>query len=338
MTHPTQSASRGSRVIRPPAVDPMEILWWGLAIALFFVFPEYRSLGALALVMVIFVISYDLILGYAGVMTMGQGMYFGIGAYVAAFLAQAGWGEVISGALISGAAAALIGGVIAPFLMRLKGLPIIMVTISMNLILFEIANKATWLTQGDDGIGGLTFTPLLGVFEWSMFGETKYLYALGWVLVTFLCVRLIIRSGFGLSLRGIKANRTRMELMGNAILPNLVIAYVISAGIAGIAGAVMTQTTSFAGLHGVNMEITFDGIVMLVIGGTATLVGGMFGAPIYIAFKHMAQEWNPFYWMIVVGVFLILIMRFSKGGFYGLATAALRRVFLRRSASSDHSA
>ena len=300
-----------------------EALFWLAAVAVYFLFPQYLAIATTVLIVALFAVSYNLAIGFAGILTLGHGLFFGIGAYCAGWIALLGWTEAVSGALASGIIAALVAGALGPFLLRLTGLPLIMVTLGVSVIVYEAANKASWLTGGDDGLTGFTMSPLLGAFRWSVFGDTKYFYALGWLFVLFYAVKRIVASPFGVSLQGIRENALRMRLIGTSTLRHLVIAYSLSAGVAGVAGALSAQSNAFVGLGVLGLDMTIDGLVIVVLGGIGTLYGALIGAPVYMLVKHFAQQWNPFYWMFVVGALLIVVVRFGRGGLLGMAQAGL---------------
>lgn len=303
-----------------------ELLWWLGALAAFFLFPDYRSFGTSVLIMSLFALSLSLILGFAGIVSLGHAVYFGVGAYVAGRLALAGWQEPISGVLAAGAVAGVLAGLLGLGILRLTGLPLLMATLALGVLFFEAANKATSITGGDDGLFGITLQPLLGTFEWTIFGTVQYLYALAWLAIMFILVRRVVASPFGLSLEGIRENRLRMKMLGTAVLRQLVLTYAASGFIAGVAGALSAQTSAFVGLQVLSIETSVDVLVMVVLGGVGSIYGGLIGAPIYLIVKYIAQQWNPFYWMIIVGVLLMAITVFAKDGIIGLATRLPRRM------------
>lgn len=300
-----------------------EAFIWLAAIAVYFLFPQYLAIATTVLIVALFAVSYDLAIGFGGILTLGHGLFFGIGAYCAGWIALLGWTEAVSGALASGVIAALVAAALGPFLLRLTGLPLIMVTLGVSVIVYEAANKAAWLTGGDDGLTGFTMSPLFGAFRWSVFGVTKYFYALGWLFVLFYLVKRVVASPFGVALQGIRENSLRMRLIGTSSLRHLTVAYSLSGGVAGVAGALSAQTNAFVGLGVLSLDTTIDGLVIVVLGGIGTLYGSLIGAPVYVIVKHFAQQWNPYYWMFVIGALLIVVVRFSRGGLLGMAHAAL---------------
>lgn len=289
-------------------------LWWAAALACFFLFPDYRGFGASVLVMALFGLSLGLALGFAGIISLGHAVYFGMGAYVAGRLALAGWQEPISVVLVSGLVSGVLAVGIGFAILRLAGLPLLMVTLALCVIVFEAANKATGLTGGDDGLVGVSFQPVLGIFNWTLDGKVQYLYTLAWLAVIFLLARRIIASPYGLSMAGVRENALRMQLLGAPVLRRLVVMYSLSAAMAGVAGALLTQNTAFVGLQVLSVETSVDVLVMVVLGGVFSIYGGLLGAPVYMIVKYLTQQWNPFYWMLVIGTLLMGVTFFLKGG------------------------
>ena len=321
MIRPTRSAT-----LTRHRIHWLEPIFWTAALLVYFVYPQYLAVATTVLIMALFAVSCDLAIGFAGILTLGQAVYFGIGAYAAGLIAKFLWNEAITGALVAGGLAAGVAAMLGPFVLRLRGLPLIMVTLGINVIVFEAGNKATSITGGDDGLTGFAMAPLFGLFRWSLFGHTKFLYVLGWLFVLFYLLRRVVASPFGVALQGIRENSQRMQLVGTPVLRHLVVAYVISAAVAGIAGALLAQTTAFVSLGVLSLDITLDGLVMMVIGGISTLHGSLLGAPLYLLVKHFASEWNPDYWMFAIGGLLILTVRFGRGGILGLLGRLLSRI------------
>ena len=301
---------------------PIEAVYWLLLVIVVFVFSDYLAIAATVVIMCLFALSLDLVLGFAGIVTLGHAAYFGVGAYTASLLALGGLHEAITGAILAGLAAAAVALVLGPFVLLLDGLPLIMVTMAIGAILYEAANKASWLTGGDDGLRGFEFAPLLGIFRWSVYGYTAYLYSLGWLFVLFLLTRRVVGSPFGVALQGIRENRARMRLIGAPVVGHLVRAYVLSAFIAGIAGAIYAQINQFVSLEVLSIDTSVDVVVMLVLGGIGQLYGGLIGAPVYVLVKHFAAQWNPYNWMFIIGALLIVAVRFGRGGLLGFLSTA----------------
>lgn len=303
-----------------------EFAWFGVALACWFLFPQYLALGTSVLVMVILVLSFDLLLGFAGVLTLGHGVFFGLGAFTAGWLSLGGWTEPISTVVLAGLAAATLAAVLGPFLLRLAGLPLMMVTLAMGALVFEAGHKAKDVTGGDDGLFGISFDPILGSFEWTLGGGTSYLYVLAWLVAVYVLIKRVAASPFAVMLQGIRENAVRMKLIGNGVLAHLTMAYVISGFVAGMAGALFTEANAFVGVGVLALDTSLDVLIILVLGGLGRLWGGLVGAPAYMLLKHFTSQWNPFYWMLVIGIVLIAVVMLGKGGLLGLSRTVWQRL------------
>lgn len=295
-----------------------DILWIVLALAAFFAFPNHLSFGSIIIVAVIFAISVDIVIGFPRIISLGQALYFGVGAYAAALIAMAGWTEPITGAVLSAAVSVLLALVAGPMVLRLRELPLIMVTIGVAQLVYEAAHKSSWLTGGDDGLYGYQVGKVFGVFGWSLYGSTAYLYALGWAVVVFVVARVVTSSPFGVCLQGIRENPDRMKLLGTPVLLRQVQAYAFGAGIAGLGGAVLAQSQSLVSLYVLSLEQTIDGLVLLALGGVGSIYGAILGAPVYMIVKYVSQLISPHYWLFSIGFLLIAVVMSGKNGLLGI--------------------
>jgi branched-chain amino acid transport system permease protein len=304
---------------------PVEALPWAGAIAVYFAFPDYLALGGQILVMTLFVLSLDLVLGYAGIVTLGHAAFFGTGAYVAGILAVRGWTEPLSGLVAAGAVAGAVGFLTGLIVLRTRGLTLLMVSLVVTQMLQETANKLGWLTGGADGLQGITIQPVLGLFRFDIFGRTAYLYGLAILFLAWIVARMIVHSPFGRSLTGIRENVTRMQAIGSPVFRRRLRIYVVSAALAGIAGAVLTQTTQFVGLQVMSFELSAVVIIMLIVGGIGRLYGAFIGAPLYMIAQDLLAKEDPVNWLFYIGFFLLLIVLFARGGVLGLVDRFLPR-------------
>jgi len=297
---------------------PLEALPWAAAIAAFGLFPSYLALGAQILATILFALSADLVLGYAGIVTLGHAAFFGTGAYTAGILAANGWGEPLSGLLAAAFVAALIGLASGFVVLRTTGLTLLMQTLVVATLLHEAANKASSITGGDDGLQGMEVWPIFGVFRFDLFGRTAYLYCL---IVLFLCwwlARQVVHSPFGRSLTGIRENVLRMHAIGAPVMRRRLVIYTISAAFAGVAGALIAQTTQFVGLGVLGLERSGTVLIMLIIGGIGRLYGAFIGVPLYMIAQDRFSEVEPVYWYFWIGLLMVLVVVFARGGLLGL--------------------
>src|SRR5438552_9229429 len=295
----------------------LEIGFWLIPMVAFFVFPKYLTLGSQILIAALFALSLDLILGYARIISLGHAAFFGIGAYTAGLLAKYGWGEPISGLLAAAAVATLTGLVTSFLVVRGQDLTRLMVTLGIGLMFYEIANQASWLTGGVDGLSGVEMKKLFGVFAFGMDGRTAYLYSLAVLFVVFCFARTLVRSPFGLSLRGIREGERRMPAIGASVPRKLIAVYTVGAGIAGVAGALLAQTTQFVGIDSLGFPRSAELMIMLILGGTGYLYGALIGAAVFMLLQDYLANLNAVYWQFWLGLLLIVIVLFARGGLMG---------------------
>lgn len=220
-----------------------EVAFWLATLLPFFVAPDYLLLASQVAIAALFVLSLDLILGFAGIVSLGHAAYFGFGAYTAGLVSKWGWGEPLTGLLIAALAAGLFGYLTSFIIARFRHLPLIMITLGIGLLLQESANSASWLTGGFDGLQGIHTWPIAGRFRFDLYGYTAYGYALAALFVIFLGARRLVHSPFGLALRGIRDNDMRMRAIGASTHAHIRTIFTIAAMIAGAAGAVLAQAT-----------------------------------------------------------------------------------------------
>ena len=314
----TASSAALDRFAHRHRFGAVEALPWLGAAAGFFLFPDYLALGSQILATILFALSLDLVLGYAGIVTLGHAAFFGTGAYAAGILAAHGWGEPITGLLVAGLVAGLVGLASGALILRTTGLTLLMQTLVVAAMLAELANKASRLTGGSDGLQGMEVWPIFGQFRFDLFGRTAYVYCaivlfLGWLLV-----RAIVHSSFGRSLTGIRENVLRMHALGSPVAARMLTAYAISAALAGVSGALVAQTTGLVGLSVLSLQQSGTILIMLIIGGVGQLYGAFIGVPLYMIAQDRFSEIDPVYWYFWIGEFMVLLVMLAPGGVLGL--------------------
>ena len=232
--------------------------------------------------------------------------------------------EPVLAMLAAGLAAMALGFVTSFLVLRGSDLTRLMVTLGVALVLRELANRYGWLTGGADGLQGVTINPLLGVFRFDMFGHTGYAYCLTMLFILFLIARRLVNSPFGLSLMSVKGNPLRASAIGISVDARLVAIYTVAAGYAGIAGALLAQTTSFASLEVFSFDRSADLLLILIIGGTGYLYGGLIGAIIFKFMQDYLSQLTPQYWPFWIGLVLVVIVLVGRERI-SLWTAPFRR-------------
>ena len=303
-----------------------EIAFWPATLLPFVLFPDYLVLASQIAITALFALSLDLILGYAGIISLGHAAFFGFGAYAAGLAAKWGWGEPLSGLLLAGAAAGLLGYAASFIIARFRHLALIMITLGLGLLLAEAANSARWLTGGADGLQGVRMWRLFGYFRFDLYGYTAYAYSLAVLFLIFLMCRRLTHSPFGLALRGIRENAIRMPAIGAPTRAHIRKVYTLAAVIAGIAGALLAQTTETVSLEVLSFQRSADVLVILILGGAGRLYGGIVGAIVYMVARDQFSGINPQYWYFWIGLLLIAVVMFLPNGILGgLAGIMARR-------------
>jgi branched-chain amino acid transport system permease protein len=296
---------------------PLETVFWIATLLPFVLFPSYLQLASQIAIVALFALSLDLILGYAGIVSLGHAAFFGLGAYSAGILSKYLWGEPLSLLVIGAAIAGLAGYVTSFVVTRFRHLALIMITLGFGLLLHEAANAATWLTGGSDGLQGIRIRPLFETFKFDLYGRTAYAYSLAVLFLVFLVARRLIHSPLGLALRGIRENPLRMPALGAPSAAHLRKVYVIAAVIAGAAGALLTETTSSISLEVLSFQRSADVLVILILGGAGRLYGGLIGAIVYMIARDQFSGINPQYWYFWIGLMLIAVVLLLPNGILG---------------------
>jgi branched-chain amino acid transport system permease protein len=285
-----------------------EFALWACLLCLPFLLPSHALLISEITVIALFAMSLDLILGYSGIVSLGHAAFFGMGAYSAALFAKHINPDPLLGLAIATAVTALLGAFCSLGVLRGSDLTRLMVTLGVALILQELANKLDFITGGADGLQGVVMGPVLGYFEFDLMGQTAAWYTLGITLGVFVLLRQVVVSPFGFSLQAIRDNALRAQAIGIPVHARLTSVYTLAAALAGMAGGLQAQTTGFASLDVFGFDRSADVLLMLVIGGTGWLWGGIIGAVVFKSLHSVISAWTPQYWTFWLGLFLVLLM------------------------------
>ena len=303
----------------------LEIVFWLSTLLPFVLVPDYLQLASQIAIAALFAISLDLILGFAGIVSIGHAAYFGLGAYTAGIVSKYGVSEPVLLLVLAAIVSGTLGYVTSFIISRFRHLALIMITLGICLMLYEVANLTSWLTGGADGLQGIKIGPLLGTFKFDLYGKTAYAYALVVLFLCFLVCRRLIHSPFGLSLRGIRENPVRMPAIGAPSDAHIRKIYTIAAVIAGMAGAVLAQTTSTVSLEVLGFQRSADVLVMLILGGAGKLYGGILGSIVYMVARDQFSGINPQYWYFWIGLMMVLVVMYLPNGLLGGLEKLTRR-------------
>ena len=247
----------------------IELAFWLASLLPFWLFPDYLVLASQIAITALFALSLDLILGYAGIVSLGHAAFFGLGAYTAGLAARYGWGEPISGLMLGAFVAGVVGYAASLIVSRFRHLALIMITLGMGLLLAELANSMHWLTGGTDGLQGVKMWPIFSKFRFDLYGYTAYTYSL------------------------------------------------VAAVMAGVAGALLAQTTETVSLEALGFQRSADVLVILILGGTGRLYGGLIGAIIFMVARDQFSGNTPQFWYFWIGILLVAVVMFLPNGILG---------------------
>lgn len=295
----------------------MEVIFW-LAVAVsYYAFPGHLVLLSQLLIAGAFVVSLDLLLGYTGIASFGHAAFFGIGAYTAALVARGGVTEPLLGLVVCAGAAALVGLLFGLLVVRLNGIALVVVTLSVGLLFYELANRLSSITGGESGLSEIPVGKLFGMLEWDIEGRVAFWYSAAIVFLIYVLARHIVQSPFGLALQGIRDNVHRIPAIGISVRRRSVVSFTLAAAFAGVAGALLTQTSQNVSLEALSFDRSMAGLVMLAMGGTGTLIGGMLGATLYTVARDILANLNPVYWNFWLGLVLVILVLIGSGGLVG---------------------
>jgi branched-chain amino acid transport system permease protein len=289
-------------------------------------------LATRALAFSILVMSLDVLLGFTGLPSLGQAAYLGVGAYLTAILAtryQFGlgmdfWLVVLFGILI-GAALAAVFGLLA---IRATGVYFLMITLALGQCVWGLAYRWNSLTGGDNGIN-LSARPNFGI---DLSDEINFFYLVfGFFAISLLLMYILVRSPFGRSLVGIRERELRMKILGYNTWLHKYIAFVIAGGFGGLSGVLWAHTAGIVSPENVVLTTSVDALLMAVLGGAGTLVGGVIGAGIVFGLREYLSTLVP-WWQYVLGAVYVLTILYLPTGLMGIPQQLRQRQALSRNA------
>jgi len=276
------------------------VAWW--------VLPDQLGLVTRLAVTALLVLSLDLVVGIAGLATLGDAALFGAGAYAAGTFALRMHPDPLLGLAVGVGAGALLALASGAFLLRYSGFTFLMLTVAVAQIVLSLAQKGRDWTGGDDGLTGFTMAPLLGRFAFDMEGRTAALYAIAVLAAGLYLARRVVDSPFGLAVRGIHENRARMAALGTPVFARLLAMYTVAGALAGAAGALSAQTNAIVGMDSLSFALSAELLVMLILGGAGRLTGALIGALVFTLLHHTAASINPYHWLFIVGAALMVVV------------------------------
>jgi branched-chain amino acid transport system permease protein len=292
-----------------------------------------------ALILAILAMSLDILLGFTGLPSLGQAAYLGIGAYLTAILATkfnfglgwSFWVVVLLGMLLAAATAAFFG----LFAMRASGVYFLMITLALGQCVWGLAYRWNSMTGGDNGIN-LPRRPAFGI---QLASDVAYFYVvLGLFAASLLALYVLVKSPFGRSLEGIREREVRMRTLGYNTWLHKYLAFIIAGGFGGLAGVLWAHANGHVSPEDVVLTTSVDALLMVVLGGPGTLVGGAIGATVVLFLREYLSTLVP-WWQYVLGAVYILTILYLPDGLMGIAARARRwGIVLGRPGNAKHPA
>ena len=310
MTAPASSTA--AKLLAPSRWRAWEVALWAAIWAVPVLLGQHAALVNEIAILALFALSLDLILGYAGIVSLGHAAFFGMGAYGAALFAKHVMPDPLLGLAVGTLLGALLGLITSPMIVRGTDLTRLMVTMGVALVLLELANKFDGLTGGADGLQGVVMGPLIvpfvGHFDFDLGARVASFYSLSVLFIAFVLLRRIVFSPLGISLQALRDNRLRLGAIGLSVQSRLTAVYTLAAALAGAAGALLAQTTGFVSLDVLEFHRSADVMLALVIGGAGWLWGGLVGAIAFKVLHDVISSFTAQYWTFWIGLFLVVLM------------------------------
>ena len=290
-----------------------------------FISDYYLMIGIEAIILAVFAMSLDLIMGYAGIVSFGHAAFFGIGGYSIAVtlmhIIPSIWTGLILAALISGGFALLVGIVS----IRTQGIYFAILTLLFGELLYRIIFHTPAL-GGSDGMVGIPVPELsFGIFSFDISKISNFYYlSVAFAYVSYLICRRILNSPFGRVLKAMGDNEKRVPFLGFNIITYKIVVFVISGSIAGLSGALFSLFKGFADVSQLHFLLSGKVIIMDLLGGIGTLIGPMIGAIFLTIYETKASEYFESYHLLT-GIIFIIVVIFMPRGILGLVARAIKR-------------
>jgi len=291
-----------------------EKIFYGLALLILFFLPffiPYKALGSQILIFMLFAMGYDICLGYAGMLSFGHAAFFGMGAYTTGLLILHYNANILVAIFAGILFSVLLAFPIGYTAIRRRGIYFAMVTLAYAQMFYFIAFKWTGLTGGDDGLQGIPRPDFFGI---SLKSETSvYYFILAFLLISIWFAFRVVRSPFGHALVAIRESEQRAQSIGFNPTRFKLMAFVISAGLCGLAGSLYCILQNFVPLQTLHWSISGDIVMMTILGGMGTLVGPLFGGLFVVLFREVLSIYTHL-WALIMGIsFVVIVLVFRKG-------------------------
>ena len=273
----------------------------------------YSGLDTKIMIFCIFVVGFDLLLGYTGYLSFGHAAFFGIAAYTTGLMLKGFSDNIIPAIIVAVIVSTIVAVVIGLLTLKRTGIYFSILTLAFAEMFHSMA--MAMLQQWTGGENGLTGMPTPMLFELKMQGSAVFYFVTIVAILAFYIAKRIERSPVGLMMRAIKCNQTRLEYTGINARKYKLLTFVISAIYAALAGALMVVYEPFVGHEFLGWHQSGEIVIMSVIGGVGTLVGPMLGAAFMLYFENVLSVDLGEQWLLVLGLIFMIVVIFMPGGF-----------------------
>lgn len=282
-----------------------------IGLAPFFLSLFHLNLLIEILILGIFALSLNILVGYTGLVSLGHAAFFGVGAYAAGIVARNISAHFFVTLLIAIVASLIVSAIIGIFCMKVKGFYFLMLTLAFSQMIYSFVHQSTQLTGGSNGLSGIPASYLGGLD----FSHPIHLFYLTFVIFTvvFIGLNRLIRSPFGQVLIGIRENETRMKSMGYHTTLYKYVAFMLAGVLGGLAGSLYTTFNGFISPSDVYWTMSGSVLIMVLVGGAGTVLGPVLGATLIVILETIVSTYTEL-WMLIIGaVFIIFVIFFPKG-------------------------
>ena len=305
----------------------MTYLKFGIAVLLFGAAPFFLasfhiSLLTEILILAIFALSLNILVGYTGLVSLGHAAFFGAGAYAAGLIGQHVSAEIITTLLGGVLVSFMLALVVGIFCMKVNGFYFLMLTLAFSQMIYSFIYQSTTWTGGSNGLTGIPTPSLLGL-ELSNIVWVFYVTAILFLLL-YAGISIFVKSPFGRVLVGIKENETRLKSMGYNTKIYRYVAFVISGTLGGLSGVLFTYFNGFIAPTNVYWTMSGTVLIMVLIGGAGTMIGPVLGAALIVILETVIATYTDM-WMLLLGVIFIFFVIFLPEGIYGVWQRSTRK-------------
>jgi len=283
----------------------------------------YVNLLTEILILAIFALGLNVLVGYTGLISLGHAAFFGVGGYTAALIAQSLSSNLLVTLGIGVLASLIVAAILGLLVVRVSGFYFLMLTLALSQMIYSFIHQSTGLTGGSNGLSGIP-TPAIGGFEFSN-GVFIFYLTVVIFMVIYALLKMMMHSPFGKVLIGIRENETRVQSMGYNTNLYKYAAFILAGGLGGIAGTMYTYFNGFIAPSDVYWTMSGNALFMVIIGGAGTMLGPILGAGLLVTLETIVSSYTEL-WMLIIGIVFIIFVVFFPKGIVGIGESIYKSV------------